>query len=98
MTLVTRNGFLASLVIRLVPFAPFVVVNLAAGVTTIGVADFTLGTAVGILPKILLTALAGNSIGKVFTGGSGWTAIGLLILAGTIWFGAGLAARRWMKR
>jgi uncharacterized membrane protein YdjX (TVP38/TMEM64 family) len=97
MALVARNGFLASLVIRLVPFAPFVVVNMAAGVTTIGLADFTAGTAIGILPKILLTALAGGSVARAFSGGSLGVVIALLILAGLIWAGASIAARRWMK-
>jgi uncharacterized membrane protein YdjX (TVP38/TMEM64 family) len=98
MALVTRNGFLASLVIRLVPFAPFLVVNVAAGVTTIGFVDFVAGTAIGILPKILLTALAGNSLARAFTGGAWGAAIGLAVAAGAIWIAASFAARRWMKR
>ena len=97
MALVARNGFLASLVIRLVPFAPFVVVNMAAGVTPIGWADFAVGTAIGILPKIALTALAGNSIVRAVAGGAWGVAIGLMVLAAAIWIGASLAARRWMK-
>jgi uncharacterized membrane protein YdjX (TVP38/TMEM64 family) len=97
MALVSRNGLLASLVIRLVPFAPFVVVNMAAGVTTISLADFAAGTALGILPKILLTAMAGQSIVKAATGDAGWTVIGLLLLAAAIWLAASLAARRWLK-
>jgi uncharacterized membrane protein YdjX (TVP38/TMEM64 family) len=97
MALVARNGFLASLVVRLAPFAPFVVVNMAAGVTGIGALDFAAGTAIGILPKIALTALAGHSIAKVAMG-SGWgVAVGLMILAGAIWIAASFAARRWMK-
>jgi uncharacterized membrane protein YdjX (TVP38/TMEM64 family) len=95
--LVARNGFLASLVIRLVPFAPFVVVNMAAGVTAIRLRDFTLGTGVGILPKIVLTALAGQSILRLAAGG-GWGAVlVLLILAGLVWLAASFAAQRWLK-
>jgi len=97
MALVARNGFLASLVIRLVPFAPFVVVNMAAGVTPIGWIDFAAGTAIGILPKIVLTALAGDSITRAVAGGAWGVAIGLMVLAGAIWLAASLAARRWMK-
>lgn len=97
MALVARNGFLASLVIRLVPFAPFVVVNMAAGVTPIGAFDFAAGTAIGILPKIALTALAGNTIVRAAMGGGWGLAVGLMILAGAIWIAASFAARRWMK-
>jgi uncharacterized membrane protein YdjX (TVP38/TMEM64 family) len=33
MSLIARNGFFASFIVRLVPSAPFIVVNMAAGVT-----------------------------------------------------------------
>lgn len=96
--LVERNGFLASLVIRLAPFAPFVVVNMAAGVSTIRLWDFAVGTGIGILPKILLTALAGTAVARGLSGGEGALAVGaLLLLAAALWIGASAAARRWMK-
>ncbi len=97
MGLVSRNGLLASLVIRLVPFAPFVVVNMAAGVTRIRLFDFTLGTAVGILPKIALTALAGASLAGALGGGAGGVTIALLVVAAGVWIAASFAARRWTK-
>ena len=68
MRLLGKNGLLASLVVRLVPMAPFVVVNAAAGVAPISVADFIIGTAIGIVPKIALTAFAGDAIIRL-TGG-----------------------------
>jgi len=94
--LVARNGFLASVVIRLVPFAPFVVINIAAGVSALSWLDFTAGAAIGILPKIAVTALAGESIARAAAGEIGWVAMGLL-LAGAFWLAAGLAASRWLK-
>ena len=98
MDLIARNGLLASLAIRLVPFAPFVVVNMAAGLTGIGLLDFSAGTAIGILPKIVLTAMAGNSIARAAAGGGWQVAIGLLVVAAAVWLVASLAARHWMKR
>ncbi len=97
MGLIARNGFIASLVIRLVPFAPFVAINVAAGLTSIGLLDFTAGTALGILPKIILTAMAGRTVGAVMARGRWDLPIALLILAGVVWGAATLAARRWMK-
>ncbi len=91
--LVARNGFLASLVVRLVPFAPFVLVNVAAGVTSMSWAAFALGTAIGILPKIAVIAFAGHS---VMAGGT-WAVV-WLALALAVWGLAGLAARRWLRR
>jgi len=93
---VGKNGFLASLIVRLVPSAPFIVVNMAAGVTPMRALDFAAGTALGIVPKIALTAFAGNSIARAMRGELGrdmlWLAV--LVLA---WIGLGWAARRWLR-
>jgi uncharacterized membrane protein YdjX (TVP38/TMEM64 family) len=97
MALIGRNGFMASLIIRLVPAAPFIVVNMAAGVARVRRMDFALGTAVGIVPKILLTAFAGGTVTAAFNGG-GWVQFALLALAIAIWVGAAWAARRWLRR
>src|SRR5579863_3310687 len=91
--LVGRNGFMASLIIRLVPAAPFIVVNMAAGTARVRRADFALGTAIGILPKILLTAFAGGSVVAAFNGG-GLAQFAILGLALAIWIGSAVLARR----
>jgi len=96
MGLVGRNGFLASLIVRLVPSAPFIVVNMAAGVTPMRVIDFAAGTALGIVPKIALTAFAGNSIVQVMRGHGGRDAVILAAVAGA-WLAIGWFARRWLK-
>ena len=96
MGLVGRNGFFASLVVRLVPSAPFIVVNMAAGVTPMRVRHFVAGTALGIVPKIALTAFAGSSIIQIMRGRAGREALWLaLVLAA--WLVIGWYARRWLK-
>jgi uncharacterized membrane protein YdjX (TVP38/TMEM64 family) len=97
MELVGRNGFFASFIVRLVPSAPFIVVNMAAGVTPMRVVDFLLGTAIGIVPKIVLTAFAGNSIFRVLKGEIGKDALWLAAIAAA-WIGIGLVARAWLRR
>jgi uncharacterized membrane protein YdjX (TVP38/TMEM64 family) len=97
MKLIGKNGFLASLIVRLVPSAPFIVVNMAAGVTPMRLADFAAGTAVGIIPKIALTAFAGNSIVQALKGG-GQQHIVMLVVAVAVWIVAGLIARAWLKK
>ncbi|HEX6859900.1 MAG TPA: TVP38/TMEM64 family protein [Caulobacteraceae bacterium] len=97
MTLIGKNGFMASLIVRLVPSAPFIVVNMAAGVTPMRFRDFLAGTGIGIVPKIALTAFAGNSILQV-VGGHGAQHVPLLIGAALIWLVAGWYARIWLKR
>lgn len=95
--LVAKNGLLASLVVRLVPSAPFIVVNMAAGATGMGLLRFAVGTGVGIIPKIVLTAFAGRAVVSAVGGHGkgGWLS---LVGAAAIWVAAGLAARAWLKR
>ena len=94
--LTRRHGLIASLAVRLTPFAPFVLVNVAAGTAGVRAADFVIGTGVGIVPKIALTAFAGATLLRM-VGGGGYLPVALLILAAAIWGGAGFAARRWMR-
>jgi uncharacterized membrane protein YdjX (TVP38/TMEM64 family) len=97
LAVIARNGFIASLAIRLTPFAPFVVVNMAAGVSAVRLVDFAAGTGIGIIPKILLTAFAGSSVVAAL-GGRSLLPILLLIVAAIIWLASGLLAGRWLKR
>ena len=97
LALIAERGFAASLIVRLVPFAPFVVVNMAAGMTPMRLADFAAGTAIGILPKIALTAFAGGSLVAAFHGGQP-RAMLWLALAAAGWIALGLIARAWLKR
>jgi uncharacterized membrane protein YdjX (TVP38/TMEM64 family) len=97
MELVGRNGFLASLIVRLVPSAPFIVVNMAAGVTPMRVFDFAAGTGLGIVPKIALTAFAGNSLARVMKGQGSPSHILALVAMVVAWLAIGWYARRWLK-
>ncbi len=74
---VRRNGFMTSLVVRLVPTGPAILVNLAAGVSRMKFRHFVAGTALGIIPKILVVCLisqglisgvSGNVMAFVFAG------------------------------
>ncbi len=95
--MIGRNGFLASLIVRLAPSAPFVAVNMAAGVTPMRFSAFLLGTAIGIVPKIALTALAGKAVAQAHGAQLG---INLAFLAAALgaWIVVGLLARRWIRR
>ncbi len=99
--MIGRNGFWASLVVRLVPSAPFVVVNMAAGATPMSVWGFLAGTAIGSVPKIALTAFAGQAVVKGLNGQGAGHGLGhwaSLALVAAIWLGSALAARVWLKR
>jgi phospholipase D1/2 len=51
-----RRGTLSMLLIRLVPIAPYMVVNFAAGASPLGWRDYLLGTGLGLQPGVILTA------------------------------------------
>lgn len=95
--LIARNGFLASLLIRLAPTAPFVFVNMAAGAAEVSLADFAAGTAVGIIPKIGLIALTGGSLMGLARGGGPQAALAMA-LAAAGWITLSLVGYAWMRR
>ena len=83
-----RNGFLASLIVRLVPSAPFIVVNMMAGVTPMQVTHFAAGTALGIIPKIVLVAFAGAAVARIMRGEIGGETL-LLAAVAVAWLAVG---------
>lgn len=95
--MIGRNGFAASLLVRLVPAAPFVLINMAAGATPMAFSDFLMGTAIGIVPKVAITALGAAAVGRAMgSGGLEW--LGLTGGALLLWLALGGAARAWAKR
>ena len=59
---VRKNGFMTSLVVRLVPTGPAILVNLAAGVSRMKFRHFLAGTSIGIIPKIIVVALISQGL------------------------------------
>jgi phosphatidylserine/phosphatidylglycerophosphate/cardiolipin synthase-like enzyme/uncharacterized membrane protein YdjX (TVP38/TMEM64 family) len=53
----TRDGALAVAALRLVPVAPFTVVNIAAGAAPLGFRDYALGTTLAMAPGTLVLTL-----------------------------------------
>ena len=52
-----RRGLIAMTFVRIVPIAPFSIVNIVAGASHIGWRDLMLGSIIGMLPGIALTAV-----------------------------------------
>jgi phosphatidylserine/phosphatidylglycerophosphate/cardiolipin synthase-like enzyme/uncharacterized membrane protein YdjX (TVP38/TMEM64 family) len=57
-----RRGTIAVAMVRLLPVAPFTVVNLVAGASRIGLRDFVVGTLLAMTPGTLLLALATDRV------------------------------------
>ncbi len=95
--LVERNGFVTSAAVRLAPFAPFVLINMAAGASRMSPVAFAGGTGLGIVPKIIAVAAAGGAASRLLFGGVlGPAAFFVGVLAA--WLVAGMLARRWLGR
>lgn len=60
-----ERGILAVTAVRLLPIAPFTLVNLAAGALRIPVLDYFIGTFVGFLPGFAMIGLAGHQASEL---------------------------------
>ena len=64
---IARQGVLAVAAIRLVPVAPFTLINLVAGASGIRLTHYLVGTVLGLLPGLVLMSLLGNQIMRIMT-------------------------------
>jgi len=92
-----RRGLLAMVALRVVPVAPFSLVNLAAGAGSIRFVDFGLGTLIGMGPGIAAIALMGDRIAKVLANPSAGQ-IGVLALCVAGWIGLSFGAQAIVSR
>lgn len=89
---VVEQGILAIAAIRLVPVAPFTIVNLAAGAAEIRVHDFIFGTMLGLAPGIIIMSVLGDRAVDLFTRPTMENV--LLFIAGVAaWIGAAAGAQ-----
>ena len=91
------GGVVAVMVIRMLPVAPFTVVNMVAGASHLRMRDFLLGTALGMAPGILAVTVFAERLAAVVLDPS---PAQLAILAGVMLaIAAGaLGLRRWARR
>ncbi len=92
-----NGGVLAVLVLRLVPVAPFTLVNLVAGATHLRARDFLLGTALGMIPGILAVTVFSDRLAVALWHPSAVT-LGLLAGAVILIAAGAFAIYRWLAR
>jgi phosphatidylserine/phosphatidylglycerophosphate/cardiolipin synthase-like enzyme/uncharacterized membrane protein YdjX (TVP38/TMEM64 family) len=92
-----RRGLLAMVTLRLLPIAPFTVVNLAAGASQIRRRHFLLGTLIGMLPGIVAITLFTDRVLAAVRQPSALTLAALAAALAAI--GVGIyALRTWLAR
>lgn len=88
----SRHGLVTVAAVRLVPIAPFTVVNLVAGSSHLRFRDFFLGTLIAMAPGLLAMSFVADRVATAVEQPSMWTiavAVGLLLLL--------VLAGRWVK-
>ncbi|WP_321368616.1 VTT domain-containing protein [uncultured Desulfuromusa sp.] len=75
-----RRGWLAVALIRVIPIAPFTVVNMVAGASHISARSFILGTLIGMCPGILAIMIFEEGLERALTDPQ-WQTLSLAILA-----------------
>jgi phospholipase D1/2 len=81
---IVGKGVVAVAMIRMVPIAPFSIVNVVAGASKLSLRDYLLGTALGMLPGIVVMAVLGAQIADLARDAS-WANVLLLGLAIIAW-------------
>ncbi|WP_293612154.1 VTT domain-containing protein [Ponticaulis sp.] len=87
-----RNVFIASAIVRNVPTAPAIVVNMAFGASDARFSGFLAGTGLGIIPKTLMIALFGQAVAQSLTGNPLFAAVSVVAMA-LLWIPLMLFAR-----
>ncbi|WP_043539266.1 VTT domain-containing protein [Salinarimonas rosea] len=78
------SGIIAVAALRMLPVAPFSVVNLVVGASRIGIADYLAGTLVGMAPGLVMLTLLGTRLAEVLASPDPW-ALALLGIAVLAW-------------
>ena len=85
-----RRGLWAIVLLRALPVAPFIVVNLGAGALRVRLRDYVLGTFLGLLPGTVLISLFMRQVQQAVRTAtpSAWLALagGVLLVAGALWW------------
>ena len=93
----TKRGLLAVMLVRLVPIAPFPVVNLALGALRVRLPDFVVSTVIGMLPGTLATTVLSDQVAAAIedpTRINGWLIAIAIAGLGTLAY----VGQRWLRR
>jgi phosphatidylserine/phosphatidylglycerophosphate/cardiolipin synthase-like enzyme/uncharacterized membrane protein YdjX (TVP38/TMEM64 family) len=94
---VARRGVVAVMSVRLVPVAPFTVVNLVAGALRIPLPDYVIGTALGLAPGLAVMSLLGDQLARIVADPS-LADVGLLAALAICWLGLSIGLQKLLTR
>lgn len=76
-----KRGIFTMVIVRIVPVAPFTIINLVAGASHIQVRDFFCGTFIGLIPGIMAIALLTDRVKATIEDPQPETVIFLIVIA-----------------
>ncbi len=92
-----RHGVLAVLLVRIIPVAPFLIVNLTAGASRMRLTDYALGTMLGMAPAIVAITLLIDRIRALIERPTAGSAAAMTAVFAAIALATYLLAR-WLRR
>jgi len=93
----SRSGLLAVITLRIIPVAPFSVINIIAGVSAISLRDFALGSLIGMIPGTVAIVMVADRMAESLQRPD--LASFAALLAAIAIAGAGLfGLRQWLSR
>jgi len=90
-----RRGVMAVGAVRVIPVAPFTIVNMVAGASHIRFRDYLLGTLLGMAPAILALAIFGQGLLSLIAEPGAGSFLALLVILAALGAG-GWYLRRWV--
>lgn len=94
---VAKRGVITVAAVRLVPIAPFTVVNLVAGASGIPVYDYVAGTLLGMLPGLIMISAVGHQLARILMAPTGLD-FALLAAAVTAWIALSIGVQAVVSR
>jgi phospholipase D1/2 len=94
---IAKRGIIAMTVIRMLPIAPFTVVNIVAGASHIRFRDYMIGTFLGMAPGIFITITFVHNLAEAVRNPSAGT-VGILAGVAVLLIGVALFTKRMLTR
>jgi uncharacterized membrane protein YdjX (TVP38/TMEM64 family) len=92
-----QRGILAIIFVRMMPIAPFAIVNMIAGATHIRLRDFLLGTLIGMIPGALAITVFADQI-VLMIAEPNWKSVLLIVLSAAFILCGALLLRVWHSK
>jgi uncharacterized membrane protein YdjX (TVP38/TMEM64 family) len=92
-----QSGLLTIITLRIVPVAPFSIINAIAGISEIRLKDFVLGTIIGMIPGVVVIALLADRIAESLRRPDMGNFVLLAAAVAAVALGL-MGLRRWIRR